>query len=237
MWQLYKYQPLNKTVLSNLAERKLWASHPSAFNDLFELRLRRSGVKGLREYRQQYPKFNGQDDDTLMAKYIRELQNKLDKMGVICFTELRDNILMWSHYADSHKGICLGFCGKSNISKISLEGNDLYKISEGGDIFKVWYDDEYPEPDMAQTWHILGSAKILVTKHKGWDYEEEWRAIQEDGNKLVDYLGRLNEIIFGYRTTNEDRKLVQSILKDEEGLEYFEVVPDDNEYKLNVQPI
>ena len=28
-------------------------------------------------------------------------------MGVVCFSESYDNIIMWSHYSDNHKGFCL----------------------------------------------------------------------------------------------------------------------------------
>jgi len=35
----------------------------------------------------------------------------IGKYGVLCFSRRWNNILMWSHYADGHKGICLGFDG------------------------------------------------------------------------------------------------------------------------------
>ena len=32
-----------------------------------------------------------------------------DKLGILCLSERRDDILMWSHYASSHCGVCLEF--------------------------------------------------------------------------------------------------------------------------------
>src|SRR4051812_50000619 len=32
-----------------------------------------------------------------------------DLIGILCFLPERDNLLMWSHYADSHKGYALEF--------------------------------------------------------------------------------------------------------------------------------
>jgi hypothetical protein len=29
--------------------------------------------------------------------------------GLLCFSESWDHLLMWSHYANKHQGICLGF--------------------------------------------------------------------------------------------------------------------------------
>jgi hypothetical protein len=41
---------------------------------------------------------------------IKDLVHVLSKdWGVICFSETWKSNLMWAHYADKHKGICLGF--------------------------------------------------------------------------------------------------------------------------------
>lgn len=38
--------------------------------------------------------------------------NKIQKeIGVYCLTTVPDSILMWSHYANNHKGVCLEYCG------------------------------------------------------------------------------------------------------------------------------
>src|SRR5579859_4794235 len=31
------------------------------------------------------------------------------RWGVLCFSEEKTDVLQWAHYADRHKGICLGF--------------------------------------------------------------------------------------------------------------------------------
>jgi hypothetical protein len=42
------------------------------------------------------------------------LQDEVDKAGIVCFSQVRDDILMWAHYADKHKGICFEFDGSDN---------------------------------------------------------------------------------------------------------------------------
>ena len=39
----------------------------------------------------------------------QELRAQISQRGVACFTTELNNILMWSHYADGHKGFCLEF--------------------------------------------------------------------------------------------------------------------------------
>ena len=45
----------------------------------------------------------------LKGKAVEILQPDVDKMGILCFSEHCDDILMWSHYSDGHKGFCLEF--------------------------------------------------------------------------------------------------------------------------------
>jgi len=157
MWQLYKYQAVNKMVLSNLAHRKLWASSPSAFNDPFEFRLQRTNdARGLEKLRNQNPHLTYLNDAELTKLAIENYESNIRSWGVICFTKVPDDILMWSHYADSHRGICLGFCGRDKAQDLNDVG-----------LYPVVYTEEYPELDFSEIWSKDGLAKILWTKHVG----------------------------------------------------------------------
>lgn len=51
------------------------------------------------------------------AEVISDMLDKmLQKFGVISFSEVNDNILMWSHYADQHHGFCLELKRSKNNS-------------------------------------------------------------------------------------------------------------------------
>jgi hypothetical protein len=109
-WPIYKYQPINGHTLGNLAQGKLWASPPSAFNDPFECRLQRADQSdSLSHLRAQNPNLASQSDKELIQMAIARYEQEFTKFGIICFSQHPDNILMWSHYTDHHRGICLGF--------------------------------------------------------------------------------------------------------------------------------
>ena len=227
MWQLYKYHSLSKNHLNNLARRKLWASHPTAFNDPFEFRLQRTHhAKGLSELRKLNPNHANRSDAELISMGVEGFESYIQKMGVICFSEEPHHILLWSHYTGNHSGICLGFCGRDESETLKDAG-----------IYPVKYEESYPEVDFAQVWHMEGLAKILWTKNKVWSYEKEWRMVRIEGNELVDYPGKLNKIIFGLRTSEADQELVRSLLRDDDDVEFFHVVQDDKRYKLHVRAI
>lgn len=228
MWPLYKYQPLDRKVLSNLAQRKLWASDPRAFNDPFEFRLQRTfQAKGLPDVRVENPHLANVKDPELIQKAIETYENYIHGFGVVCLTEVPDDLLMWSHYADGHRGICMGFRGKDETPDPTVG------------LYRVEYTNEYPSPDFSRTrvWQRDGLAGVLWTKSIAWAYEKEWRLIRVNGEELIEYPGTLNKMIFGLRTTDTDRHLVRSILKGEDDVEYFQIVQDDAKYKLNIQRI
>lgn len=97
-----------------------------------------------------------------------QLQN--DRFGVLSLSEIWDNILMWSHYGDFHKGICVGFYEEK------LRASNLF--GKGG---PVVYDDNYPMiyPDYS---HTISEEDLLQQyymqthyKAKDWEYEREYR--------------------------------------------------------------
>ncbi len=86
--------------------------------------------------------------------------------GVISFTESKSNLLMWSHYADGHKGLVLEFNPQNNFF------NDLNRVK---------YDSVISD-------HILNSIniddndtffKLFYIKSDEWIYEKEHRIIRE----------------------------------------------------------
>jgi hypothetical protein len=65
----------------------------------------------------------------------RALQN----IGIFCLSEQNDDILMWSHYADCHRGICLEF---SNIPDGHLHPVEYRKDYPSFNFFELMRDNE-----------------------------------------------------------------------------------------------
>lgn len=79
MEKLYKYTRINDNTVSALIEGYAWYPKPSTLNDPFDC-----GLSG-------------------------SLWNGDDQWGVLSLSELNSNIMMWSHYADSHRGLCIEY--------------------------------------------------------------------------------------------------------------------------------
>src|SRR5271155_2361889 len=77
--------------LDDIRRAQLKIAQISDLNDPFELRCMDTSAPQMREA------YDGWRDQTSAL------------FGVVCFTERWDDILQWAHYADRHRGICLGF--------------------------------------------------------------------------------------------------------------------------------
>ncbi len=92
----------------------------------------------------------------------KDLQHDVDQAGILCLSKIRSDILMWAHYADGHKGLCLEFDGSAN--------SDFF-----GEAQPVEYSDYSPLPLHKDSGSQM--ARIVLTKSTHWAYEQEYRII------------------------------------------------------------
>lgn len=149
-----------------------------------------------------------------MAQYIRK------SIFCTCFSTTYDNILMWSHYADQHRGCCIAF-KTDNLNLRQVEYVDKRPL--------VCSDD------------IKSKMKFILKKHTNWSYEREWRylkvAPEISKNNLPIFLPIGDSIVavyFGARSKDFNKlgqfdKVRSSIAKP---IKKFIAKADDMEYKL-----
>ncbi|SAL72417.1 hypothetical protein AWB69_08805 [Caballeronia udeis] len=130
-----------------------------------------------------------------------------ERFSVICFSDNWRSPVMWAHYGDKHKGLCLGFDVKE-AAEVKYQPQRL----------------KY-ELDQTQTGVRVSAelAKIaMTTKFDEWSYEREWRVFKEltaqhpDGNYYQEFgdVIQLREVIIGARcnlTANDISKLVGDV--------------------------
>jgi hypothetical protein len=117
---------------------------------------------------------------------------------------------MWSHYADAHKGVCVGFDpGKLYIS-LKDKDNALIVVKYTDNLDAVEY--------FMETYAAMKN--WLGTKAKQWAYEREIRIalfqLELDLNKqtLVHFQKQaINSIILGSKINIEDEKNVLAICR------------------------
>lgn len=111
--------------------------------------------------------------------------------GILSLAEDSNCPLMWSHYADNHKGLCLGYSIPENVK------NKVRRINYTSDSreIKTSQIQRMLNGDNAAKREIEDS--IFLRKASPWAYEKEWRMISNIGLQNASLY--LSDIIFGLR--------------------------------------
>jgi hypothetical protein len=104
-----------------------------------------------------------------------------NRFGIFSVSKKNDDILMWSHYGDSHQGICLGYGVKDLLDGLAA--------SYAGTIFAgpVIYSSDRPRMDYFSWLMPFAKQRFLLetylmtclfTKFREWSYEQEYRFVR-----------------------------------------------------------
>jgi hypothetical protein len=135
--RVYHFLPA-KFALEDIKKHRIKISEIDQLNDPFELWCVHQKDKRLR-----------------IA--LREFKKEMGSCyGMLCFSQHWHNPVLWSHYADKHHGICLGF---------EIDSRGMQAIE---------YLTKRPTLGLPPTKN--DTDRLLFTKFRDWKYEEEWRA-------------------------------------------------------------
>lgn len=249
--RLFKYQAYNTQTLANLKNRTLWFSLPSQFNDPFDCATTVTAVApseaDFDRAAEYFESKHGVSKKTLGAygadgrlseEYRRSLvsgaQAALDsereafyhKRGVACLTTKHDDMLMWSHYADGHRGFCLEFDGTSLPFSKALATR---------------YRNATPSLNLV---NVLGNQDadamleaMVLTKAECWSYEQEWRILHAEQSTPYTYpWENLTAIHLGAAMPYVHLEIIALILRDSP-TRLCQMEKQDNAFSVVSKPI
>lgn len=224
---LFRFYSINLDRVRRLfAERKLYHSLPSQFNDPFECKphfnwpedankvgeIRQHLIKLYREKSynekkaEEFVSINMKDPKFLQTTIYDSIIKTFAQMRICSFTARKDNLLFWSHYADSHKGFCVEF----DATKMPISY-----------AFKVQYENKYPEVIYPSSNDATDLTPALV-KSEVWKYEEEFRTIlvpwaedqpTNDGESLILSGNEIKNVYLGPNIDENNKKLLIDLVK------------------------
>lgn len=146
--RVYHFLP-SEYGLSDIALRRMKIARFGDLNDPFELlAVNVGGRKNLRN---------------VLRSWKAELR---DKKGLLCFSKKWENPVLWSHYAASHTGFCLGFDLNDNRVAVTEVKYSRKRI-------RVDFNGEPTAADLNDD--LLKT--LLSTKFYDWSYEDEVRVL------------------------------------------------------------
>ncbi|MBE9467228.1 MAG: DUF2971 domain-containing protein [Bacteroidetes bacterium] len=172
--------------------------------------------------------------DSEIIKSIRDyaLPKEKSKCGISCFSEKGDDLLMWSHYSNSHKGVCFGF----DLDTFHLGLKTLshqHKI-----LLPINYSEEIIPLDFFQD-ELSPIINLLITKSVCWKYEKEIRLIVTNidlKNKKKEFLGfdntSISKIYLGCKN-EEEKFFINFCKKNLPKVKIYKMQLNKNSFQLN----
>jgi len=107
------------------------------------------------------------------------LEENFHDLGILCFSRIHDSLLMWSHYAESHRGFVIGFDPEHPFFRrevLTLDTTYQAWRRCGALGFGTLRDIEYSDQRLRVR---MGDDTIpgLFRKSRDWCYEKEVRTI------------------------------------------------------------
>jgi len=248
MVSIYKYRPINNHTIHSLMYGELYFANPDRFNDpfdsVFSIKLPKVFYKNpinyvdrvlLNEYerinrweaqryrtivRNTYKKRGIEDTAEYVTwLFFNTLKKSISLPGVFCASEICDSILMWTHYSNNHRGICIEYDAKKEpfrTFKSIKYTNEYYKFNR----YFFFKNNKLIEP--------------FLRKSKHWEYEREIRIFKFEGPGVFKYdISALRGIYFGCRCEQAEIDLVKLIMHTiYPSINFYKAQRSKQEYKV-----
>lgn len=237
----FKFKPVNKYLIESLVKPSLYFPAPNKLNDPFDCRLdiRKSFQRAAEVatgIRQESLKA-ALDSGSVLEMFAGQFQ----EIGVCSFSLLQgsfDEPLLWSHYADSHKGVCLLYRFPEAFLDDPKKIIGVDTVQYGTNVLTDWLVNSEVPPSEGDDF-VTGLVRTYLTaKNKPWEYEKEARIIRPTHGALDIPRAFLEQVCFGLQTPQADRDLVMKLAKEHSGCERFcQAVPADTDFGIAVTEI
>ena len=178
----------------------------------------------------------------LMPKLQEVMARKFEELiGILCLSESAESLLMWAHYADSHRGFVIEFDELSPFFDRRVNPDDELRH-----LRKVSYSPKRPSLTLAD----VEDFAPFMTKGTDWKYEAEWRMIvpldtastvigeEPHAVHLFEFPAQaITSVVLGSRMAAQKKEEVRRILSDSPHFSHVRCVEagiDNEHYQVRV---
>lgn len=182
---LYKYYGDRKHNIDAVFNNKMWYSAPVRFNDPYDCDFAIDEPATIDSLLQSIAYTNNMKRGSeawknacvALKKAFPSFRETLDTMkssiGIACLSESFDTMLMWSHYANNHKGMCVEYNLMDFVTNLNFTPIPVIYSNEKSILEKLRINSIDED--------ILGFfLNSIVHKDTVWEYENEWRIVRDN---------------------------------------------------------
>jgi len=152
------------------------------------------------------------------SQYSGRWNKMLNQIKVFCVSEHNDSILMWSHYAKYHTGVCFKLKVLPEKDNPICAARKVRYFPNPPTFFGLeeWVDSIVLDQDVDIS---RLNRDYPITKSDIWKYEDEWRVwapFDDNGKTYLDVPivdGEIEAIYFGIKTDPKEKVILMDLAK------------------------
>jgi hypothetical protein len=254
---LYRYSALAgdrlEWIRQLLVESRLYFASPATFNDPFDCRITPNFEASelareqfwrlvVREHFPNGPMRLDRDRIRRMAATSRtpagregltqEIFKALHAAGVLCLSADPASTLMWSYYADGHRGVALRF--RTDIGSLARLGSAVGPFIPLG----VKYQRAFPSLNYFKSTTADLVFTLLGAKSADWAHEQEWRLVLPHKQGLFTIPPALVDgVVLGMRIPADVESAIRTWVQARSpSIELLRVANRPNSFDLELMP-
>jgi len=176
----------------------------------------------------------------LLPEMLQKTANSL--LGALSLSEIPNHELMWSHYANEHRGYVIGFDSEHQF--FNQEKTDVDELRH---LRKIDYRERPPVINLMNA----SGAELFFVKSLKWEYESEWRMLMPlaDSSKVIEWqpypihlfsfpVESVSEVILGARMSEQDKGIIRTLLNDRKcgHIKLHQAELDNVTYEIAIKP-
>ena len=162
------------------------------------------------------------------------LYKSINEFRILCLSRNYNDILMWSHYAEGHRGFVLQFDTKALLENFKQPPQE------------VFYPPNKSFPSIKDFNEKNCVHMFLITKSSQWEYEEEWRILmhiegkdkpEEKGKPYKFKNGLITGIVRGCEMKDSKKEEISEWIREyQPQVKIYDGIKDENFYNIKTYP-
>ena len=225
--RVFKYRSGSKRDINTLINNQFYSASIDSLNDIQEAKVKINDNEF--EIFDLLVKNHTLDKENTSRIILENYLQKAKKFGIYSLSKNYNNELLWAYYSNSHKGFCIEY-DFDILEQFQLKGEFLSNVE---------YQKNIPiitAKDLLENKNQVLNTKLLATKSKNWEHEDEIRIITGVTGNFSFYCRAVKSIYFGSRTNKKTIKLLMRLIKGR-NIKYYQMNHIDDLYRLEKNEI
>ncbi|NMV41503.1 DUF2971 domain-containing protein [Ralstonia insidiosa] len=218
--RLFKFRRVTERLYESIENSTLWCSKPSRLNDPFDCQL-----DLMNSWKRAAARATGKQKEWMNAPmetmaFIHAWPIQFENVGVLSLTSEQLNPLMWSHYADEHRGVCLLYQFSPAFVEEPTSGIiGLAEVKYSADALTDWLLEHQCTSFQDFIQQLI--PVYLTAKDPAWAYEKEVRLVTFAEGELKMPPRSLAQVCFGMRTPTTEIDRIMKLASEHGGCGSF----------------